>query len=123
MSSFRPLIGDMPVGDHLPSLRPAGRKPEAGDHVVEPAFEQRHQGVAGIAGPAAGQLEILAELPLEDPVIPLDLLLLAEPDRVFANLHSQSCKCHRTAKLMVAPAETFCPADGDWTMTMLAGEG
>src|SRR4051812_14236946 len=78
--------GDVPVGDHLPGLRPAGREPEAGHHVVEPALEQRHQGVAGIAGPAGGQLEILAELALEDPVVPLDLLLLAEPDRIFARL-------------------------------------
>src|SRR6185437_8609900 len=77
---------DVAVADELTGLRPAGREAEAGDHVVEPALEDRHQRVAGVARAAAGHLEVLAELPLEDAVVSLHLLLLAESDRVLAGL-------------------------------------
>jgi hypothetical protein len=40
---------------------------EPGDHVIQATLQERHQGIARVARPAAGQLEILAELPLEDP--------------------------------------------------------
>ena len=86
MSSFRPLIRMCPWRDHLPGLGPAGGEPQPGDHVVEPPLQQRHQGVARVARPAAGLRIVLAELPLEDPVVALDFLLLAEADGILAGL-------------------------------------
>src|SRR5581483_793796 len=89
--------------DHLARLRAARREAEPGDDVIEPALDQGHQRVAGVAGTAAGQFEILAELPLEDPVVALDLLLLAEADRVFARLAPAE---------LVHPRHPFAAADG-----------
>src|SRR5690606_4732499 len=48
------------------------------DDVVEPRLEQLQQVLAGVALAALGLLEIAAELPLEDAVHALDLLLLAQ---------------------------------------------
>src|SRR5690606_34349912 len=46
--------------------------------VVEARLEQLQQVLAGVAAAAFGLLEIAAELPLEDAVHALDLLLLAQ---------------------------------------------
>ena len=61
---------DVAVADELAGLGPAEGEAEAGDDVVEPALEQRHQRVAGVArcavGPLAGQRSLpvpLAEFP------------------------------------------------------------
>ena len=91
------------VGAHLTGLSAARGEPEAGDDVVETSFQEGHQGVAGIARAAAGQLEILAELALEDPVVALDLLLLAQTDRVFARLAPAE---------LVHARNPFAPVDG-----------
>ena len=56
------------------------------DDVVEPAFEQAHQRVAGVAFALDGLLEVAAELPLEHAVVVLDLLLLAQVDAVVGQL-------------------------------------
>src|SRR5262249_37631980 len=74
------------VGDHLPRLRAARAKPQPRDHVVQPPFQKRHQGIAGVSRPPRGLFVILAELALVDPVIPLDLLVLAQADGIFARL-------------------------------------
>src|SRR5208283_1369402 len=83
---FPAVDQDMSVADDLPGLGPAGGEAQAGDHVVEPTLEQGHQGVARIAGPAVGLRIVLAELTLEDPVVALDFLLLAEADGILAGL-------------------------------------
>src|SRR5262249_11944251 len=59
--------------------------------------------VAGVARAAAGDLEILAELSLEDPVITLDLLLLTEADRILARL---------APAILVHPRHAFAAVDG-----------
>src|SRR4051812_19714334 len=74
------------MANDLASLGPAGGEAQPGDNVIEPALQERHQGVARVAGAAVGLRVVLAELPLEDAVIALDLLLLAEPDGVLAGL-------------------------------------
>ena len=86
MSSLRPLTVMWPWRDHLPGLRRGWWRSRAGDDVVQPPLQDRQQRVAGVARSAAGQLEVPAELPLEDAVVALDLLLLAEADAVLGRL-------------------------------------
>src|SRR5438093_224106 len=54
--------------------------------VVEPAFEDAQEHLAGVLLGARRQREVAAELALEDAVEPLELLLLAEADAVFTQL-------------------------------------
>src|SRR5262249_6075801 len=95
--------GHMSVRDHLAALGPAGREAEPGHDIVEPALEQRHQGRARIARSAARHVVVFPELTLEDPVVALDLLLLAEANRILARLSA--------AKLMHA-GHTLAAIDG-----------
>src|SRR4051812_13979083 len=74
------------MANDLASLGPAGGEAQPGDNVIEPALQERHQGVARVAGTTVGFRVVLAELPLEDAVIAFNLLLLAEPDGILAGL-------------------------------------
>src|SRR5690606_21539430 len=77
---------DVAVSDELAGRGAADGEAQVGDDVIQPALEQGHEHVAGVAGASAGHFVIAAELALEDAVVPLDLLLLAQPDRVLARL-------------------------------------
>src|SRR5262249_11221092 len=63
-----------------------GREAHAVDHVVQAPFEQLQQDLAGDAARALGHLEVAAELPFEDAVHALDLLLLAQLQRILGEL-------------------------------------
>src|SRR5262249_61661233 len=54
--------------------------------VVQAPLHDAQQHLAGVLRRARGELEVAAELPLEDAVEALQLLLLAQPDAVFARL-------------------------------------
>src|SRR6516225_7858675 len=53
-------------------------------HVIQPPFHDRQQHFAGVFRGARGELEITAELPLEDAVEAFQLLFLAQTDAVLA---------------------------------------
>src|SRR4029453_17233133 len=81
-----PVDLDMAVAHHLPRLAAGGRHAEAEDHVVESAFEELEQVLAGAALLALGALEVAAELRLQDAVDVLRLLLLPQLDAVVGQL-------------------------------------
>ena len=76
----------MAVTNELAGLGAAACQAEPAHDVVEPAFQQREQRFAGVAGGAAGDREQTAELALEHTVIPLELLLLAQADAIRTRL-------------------------------------
>src|SRR5207237_8424207 len=62
------------------------RPPQPVHHVIQPALHDAQQHLAGVLGRARRQLEIAAELALEDAVEAFELLLLAEALAVLARL-------------------------------------
>ena len=76
----------MAVANHLASLSPALAEAEPMDDVVQPAFEDHHQRVAGVALALYGFMVVLAELAFEHAIIVLDLLLLAQVNAVVGEL-------------------------------------
>src|SRR5215211_537886 len=77
-----PVDLDVPVVDELARLAPRGGEARAVDRVVEPALQQAQEVLARDALHARRPLEVVAELPFEDEVDALDLLLLAELEPV-----------------------------------------
>ena len=77
---------DVAMRDQLPGLGAAQAEAEPMHDVVQPAFEQAHQRVAGVSLAAGGTLEIAAELPLQHAVVMLHLLLLAQVKAVVGLL-------------------------------------
>jgi hypothetical protein len=69
---------DMAVRHQLTSGGPRWSESEAMHDVVEPAFENAQERLAGILFRASRQGEIAAELALEDAVEPFELLLFAQ---------------------------------------------
>src|ERR1700681_1283877 len=69
---------DRLVGNQLARLGARGGKTHPVHHVVEPAFEQLEQRLAGGAGSARRRLVVVAELALEHAIHAAQLLLLAQ---------------------------------------------
>ena len=67
------------------------------DDVIQPAFEDREQLLAGVADGAGGERVVAAELAFEHAVEPLELLLLAEADAVFGLLAAARRRACRAA--------------------------
>ena len=86
MSTGRPLTVMCPwliiIRDWARGLAEA----QAADDVVQAAFQQAHQGLAGVPLGALGLLEILAELPFQHAVVALHLLLFAQVRAVVGQL-------------------------------------
>src|SRR5262245_2770215 len=56
------------------------------DDIVQSPFHDREQGLPRVGLGPAGKGEIAPELALKDPVKPLEPLLLAQPQTIFARL-------------------------------------
>ena len=82
------LHANVPVQHELPRLRPRSRQSHAINHVVEPPLEHDHQVRAGGALHAHRLLEVRAELPLEQAVGALHLLLFAQLHAVAHHLRA-----------------------------------
>src|SRR5688572_6896551 len=78
--------GEVPVVDELARVVARQREPGSQHHVVEPALEQRHQVLAGVALEALGLVEVLHELAFLHAVDALELLLLAQVHAVVGDL-------------------------------------
>src|SRR5262249_39972316 len=78
----------VPVAHELARLRPRERETQAVHHVVEPRLEQAQHLFARAPLPAGRVEVVLLELTLDDAVDAPHLLLLAEADRVLAELHA-----------------------------------
>ena len=76
----------MPVINHLTGLRTACAESQTVYDVIQPAFKQSQHIFARNALGMLGRLKIFAELPLQHPVSPLSLLLLAELEAIFPYL-------------------------------------
>src|SRR5580698_594273 len=74
---------DMAVQHQLARLGERTRKAEPINHVIEPPFEQHQQVLAGDSGHSLRHFEILRKLLLEQPVNPLELLLLTKSQGKF----------------------------------------
>ena len=68
---------EVAVTHELPCLGARGREAEAVDDVVQSRLEQAQEVLAADARAAGGLLVVVAELLLEQAVIPASLLLLA----------------------------------------------
>src|SRR6185295_4514211 len=77
-----PAHGHVAVAHQLARLRTRRREPQRVHDVVQAAFELLEEVRSRDSLPALGALESQAERPLEKPVDPLDLLLLAKLDPV-----------------------------------------
>src|SRR5262249_42648969 len=95
--------GEVTVAHQLPGLGPGIGEAHAEDDIVQPQLEKLEQGLTGLALGVRGALEGAPELRLEQPVHPLDLLLLAELGAVAAELH---------AALTVLPRRIRAALDG-----------
>ncbi len=80
---------EVAVADELPRLRAREREAEAVDDVVEARLEQAEHLLAGAALPARRVEVVLLELALEHAVDATHLLLLAQADRVLAELDAR----------------------------------
>src|SRR5439155_6921739 len=76
------------VADELARLPARGGESESNEHVVESRLEQAQEVVAGDARLAARLRVVVAELPLEDPVVAAGLLLLAQLEPVLGLLRA-----------------------------------
>ena len=74
------------MSHELPRLVARRREPQPEHHVVEPALEEHEEVRARDALHAVGPLEVAPELLLEQPVHPLEALLLAKLDAVVGVL-------------------------------------
>src|ERR1700733_1592938 len=84
------LHADVTVQYELASLRPRPGKARAIAHVVQAPFEHDHQVRSGRALGALRLFEIVAELPLEQSVGALDLLLFTQLDAIADHLRPTS---------------------------------
>src|SRR5258708_4822606 len=85
---FLPVHPNMAVQHELPRLRARRRQTRAPHHVIQTALEHDDQVFAGRALGARGLLKIIAELPLQQAVRALDLLLLAQLQTVSGDLRA-----------------------------------
>src|ERR1019366_7473812 len=81
-----PVHQDVPVAHDLARLRAREGEAEAVHDVVEPRLEESQHLLAGAPLPAGRVEVVLLELALDDAVDATHLLLLAEADRVLAQL-------------------------------------
>src|SRR5216684_2282036 len=81
-----PVYADVAVQHELPRLRTRGRQTRAPHHIIQTALEHDDKVFACRALGARGLLKVIAELPLQQPVSALDLLLLAQLQAVARNL-------------------------------------
>src|SRR2546421_7329503 len=95
---------DVPVQHKLPRLRTRGGQTRSPHHVVQAAFEHDDEVLTGRAFGACGLLKIIAELPLQQPVSALDLLLLAQLQAVSSDL--------RTPRLPMLPRHEVALLNG-----------
>src|SRR3990172_3668596 len=77
---------EVAVHHQLPGLAPGLAQPEAIDDVIHTAFEDLEKILAGQARQPAGLLQVMPELPLQDAVDNLGLLLLHELNAPFGEL-------------------------------------
>src|SRR4051812_8220683 len=77
---------EVAVPDQLAGLGARVGEAEPEDHVVEALLEELEQVLAGLALGGAGVVVVAAELPLEQAVEALDLLLLTELHAVLGEL-------------------------------------
>src|SRR5690606_22523639 len=70
--------GDAAMADELPGRGPGQREAHAVDDVVQAGLEQLQEDLAGVAALGSRLLVVIAELPLEQAVDTLDLLLLTQ---------------------------------------------
>jgi hypothetical protein len=77
---------EVAVRDELASLGAGAGEAHPVDHVVQPELQRPKQVLAGHAGPALGNHEVVAELALEHAVRAANLLLLTQLHAVLANL-------------------------------------
>src|SRR5258708_15694668 len=83
-----PVHPDVAVQHELPRLRTRGRQTRAPHHVIQTALEHDDQVLAGWTLGARSLLKVIAELPLQQPVRALDLLLLAQLQAVSGDLRA-----------------------------------
>ena len=74
------------MGDHLPRGGTRLRPTEPVDDVVQAALHDAQEHLAGVFRRARGQLEVAAELALEDAVEAFELLFFTQAHPVFAQL-------------------------------------
>ena len=74
------------MGDHQTGLGSRQGQSQPGDDIVQAAFQQHHQGIARVALGPFGLMEVLAELPLQNAVVSLHLLLFAEVGGILRRL-------------------------------------
>src|SRR5207247_985514 len=83
-----PVDTDVSVKHKLPRLRTRGRQTRTPHHVIQTTLEHDDEVLAGRALGASGLFKIIAELPLQEPVSALDLLLLAQLQAVSGDLRA-----------------------------------
>src|SRR5439155_3699481 len=86
---------EMAVAHELSGLRARRGEAEPVDDVVEARLEQAQQLLARDAGAAGRLLVVVAELLLEQPVVPARLLLLAQLEQVLALLDAAAAMLSR----------------------------
>src|SRR6266436_3437092 len=84
---------DVAVKHKLPRLRTRRRQARAPHDVIKAALEHDDQVFASGPFGALGLLKIVAELPLQQPVGALDLLLFAQLQAVTRDLGRRDCPC------------------------------
>src|SRR5690606_30543353 len=94
---------EVTVTDELSRLVAGIREAHAVHDVVEAPLERDEKRLAGDAAGLLGEVEIAPELPLEDAVDPLDLLLLAKLHAVLG---------HLVPPLAVLARRVVAPLDG-----------
>jgi len=76
----------MAVADHLARSTQGFREAHFLNDIVEAGLKELEQDHAGDATAAAGDLEVAAELALEDSILVAEFLLFSEGDRVIGLL-------------------------------------
>ena len=83
-----PIHAHVAVQHELPRLRTRRRQARAPHHVVEPALQHDDEVLARRTLGPHSLLKVIAELPLEQPVGALHLLLFAQLQTVTGNLRA-----------------------------------
>src|SRR5262249_39627567 len=78
--------GNVAMANQLPSLGAGKAKAQSTGDIVQSPFQEAHQRLASIPFALDRALVVAAELPLQDAVIALDLLLLAEVNAIIGQL-------------------------------------
>src|SRR5262249_9564392 len=94
---------DVAVRHQLAGGSPVGRETEPMHHIIQPAFHEGQEHLAGVLRRARRQLEVTAELALKMSVEAFELLLLAQPDACLARL---------AAAIAVHSGSDVAPLDG-----------